>query len=31
MVITNSRAAPDTTTDADFVVMATQHPEEAQK
>ena len=31
MVITNSRATPDTTTDADFVVMATQHPEQTQK
>jgi hypothetical protein len=30
MVITNSRATPDTTTDSDFVIMATQKPDEAQ-
>ena len=27
MVITNRAATPDTTTDTDFVIMATQHPE----
>ena len=27
MVITNRAATPDTTTDSDFVIMATQHPE----
>jgi hypothetical protein len=30
MVITNRAATPETTTDADFVIMATQHPEQTQ-
>ena len=31
MVITNRAATPETTTNADFVIMATQHPEQDQK